>query len=80
MNAQYLEDIQPTFVVHGLSPLQSKVSGDKMSEIINGHIKSMEISNVLMVSSLLLIVGLWNYIHVSFGRRFSFECQSISLV
>ena len=49
MNAPYLDNIQPTFVVHGLSPLPSKVSGDKMSEIISGHIKSMKISNVLMV-------------------------------
>ena len=49
MNAPYLDNIRPTFVVHGLSPLQSKLSGDKMSEIITGHIKSMKISNVLMV-------------------------------
>ena len=49
MNAPYLDNIRPTFVVHGLSPLQSKVSGDKMSEIITGNINSMKISNVLMV-------------------------------
>ena len=49
MNAPYLDNIQPTFVEHGLSPLHSKVSGDKMSEIITGHIKSMKISNVIMV-------------------------------
>ena len=69
MNAPYLEDIQPTFVVHGISPLQSKVSGDKMSEIITGHIKSKKIVNVLMVSSLILIVGLWNFFHLSFRSR-----------
>ena len=59
MNDLFLEDMRPTFVVHGISPLQSKskVSGDKMSEIITGHIKSMKIFNVLMVSSLILIVG-----------------------
>jgi hypothetical protein len=51
MNAPYLKDIQPTFVVHGLSLLQSKVSDDKMSEIITGHIKSMNISNELMVTA-----------------------------
>ncbi len=51
MNASYLKDIQPTFAVHGLSPLQSKVSDDKMSEIITGHIKSIEISNILMVTA-----------------------------
>ena len=77
MNAPYLEDIRPTFVVHGLSPLQSKVSRDKMSEIITGHIKTMKISNVLMVSSLLLNVWSWNYIHFSFGRRISFRCSSL---
>ena len=77
MNAPYLEDIRPTFVVHGISPLQSKVSGDKMSEIITGHIKSMKIFNVLMVSSLLLIARSWNYFHLSFGSRSSFKCQSL---
>ena len=51
MNASYLKDIQPNFVVHRLSPLLSKVSDDKMSEIITGHLKSMKISNVLMVTA-----------------------------
>ena len=73
MIAPYLEDIRPTFAVHGLSPLQSKVSRDKMSEIIAGHIKTMKLSNVLMVSSLLLNVWSWNYIHLSFGIRISFR-------
>ena len=57
MNAPYLKDIRPTFVVHGLSPLQSKVSDDKMSEIITGHIKSMKISNVLMVTAYSSLLG-----------------------
>ncbi len=51
MNAPYLEDIRPTFVVHGLSPLQSKVSDDKMSEIMTGHIKSMKVLMVTAYSS-----------------------------
>ena len=69
MNAPCLEDIQPTFVVHGLSPLQSKISRDKMSEIITGHIKTMKLSTVLMVSSLLLKAGSWNYIHNHSGEE-----------
>jgi hypothetical protein len=69
MNAPYLEDMRPTFVVHGLSPLQSKVSYDKMSEIITSHIKTMKISTVLMVSSLLLKVGSWNSIHNHSGEE-----------
>ena len=69
MNDPYLEDIRPTFVVHGLSPLKSKVSDDKMSEIITCHIKTMKISTVLMVSSLLLKVRLWNYIHNHLGEE-----------
>ena len=86
MNAPYLEDIQPTFVVHGLSLLQSKVSSDKMSEIMTGHIQSMKISNVLMVSSLLLKVGLWNYIHNHSGEEshsdahLSFLSQAIDII
>ena len=60
MNVPYLDDIQPTSVVHGLSPLNSKVSGDKMSEIITGHIKSMKISNVLMVISYSSLSGCGN--------------------
>ncbi len=86
MNAPYLKDIQPTFAVHGLSPLQSKVSRDKMSEIIAGHIKTMKLSNVLMVSSLLLNVWLWNYIHLSFRIRIhsnanlSFLSQAIDII
>ena len=77
MNAPYLKDIQPTFVVHGLSLLQSKVKGDKMSEIITGHIKSMKISKLLMVSSLILNVRTLNFIHLSFRRRISFKCYSL---
>ncbi len=73
MNAPYLKDIQPTFVVHGLSPLQSKVSEDKISEMITSHIKSMNISNVLTVSSLLLNVRLWNTSNLSFGRSISIK-------
>jgi uncharacterized membrane protein YiaA len=77
MNAPYLEeDIRPTFVVHGLSPLQSKVSRDKMSEIITVNIKTMKISTVLMVSSLLLKVGSWNYIHNHSGEE---SCSSATL-
>ena len=35
----------------------------------NRHIKTMKISNVLMVSSLLLKVGLWKYIHNHSGEE-----------
>ena len=44
-----------------------------MSEIITVHIKTMKISTVLMVSSLLLKVGSWNYIHNHLGEE---ETQS----